>query len=134
MLRMQTAVLRPARDDHVRAKIARLRRGGAPRVLDLFAGCGGLSLGLQSAGFRILAGLDSDPQASASHAHNFHAGSSRHTVPQDLTDSEVTPGNVFARLGLGPVAEMVDVVVGGPPCQAFARIGRAKLRAITGDF
>ncbi len=41
----------------------------APRVLDLFAGCGGLSLGLQRAGFEILAGLDSDPRAS--HALNL---------------------------------------------------------------
>jgi predicted RNA methylase len=46
----------------VRAKIARLQQGGAPRVLDLFAGCGGLSLGLQRAGFEILAGIDCDPQ------------------------------------------------------------------------
>ena len=33
----------------------------------------------------------------------------------------------------GRPADAVDVVVGGPPCQAFARIGRAKLREIAGD-
>jgi predicted RNA methylase len=63
ILGMQESSLQPARDVHVRAKIARLERGGKPRVLDLFAGCGGLSLGLQRAGFEILAGLDSDPRA-----------------------------------------------------------------------
>jgi DNA (cytosine-5)-methyltransferase 1 len=99
----------------------------------LFCGCGGLSLGLQRAGFAILGGLDSDPQASASHALNFHKGCPRHAIPWDLTDRETTPENVSVRLGLGPPQEAIDVVVGGPPCQAFARIGRAKLREIAGD-
>jgi DNA (cytosine-5)-methyltransferase 1 len=130
---MKAARLRSTEDAQVWSKIARLQQGGAPRVLDLFAGCGGLSLGLQRAGFAILAGLDSDPHASRSHALNFHAGCSRHAMPQDLTDPEATPENVCARLGLGPPSAAVDVVVGGPPCQAFARIGRAKLREIAGD-
>jgi DNA (cytosine-5)-methyltransferase 1 len=133
ILGMKKSSLQLARDVHVRAKIARLERGGRPRVLDLFAGCGGLSLGLQLAGFEILAGLDSDPHAAASHALNFHEGCAAHAMPQDLTDPEVTPASVCMRLGLGAPAEAVDVVVGGPPCQAFARIGRAKLRAIAGD-
>ena len=120
-------------DEPVWAKIARLQQGGVPRALGLFAGCGGLSLGLQRAGFAILAGLDSDPQASASHARNFHADCPRHAMPQDLTDPEVTPESVCARLGLGRPDDSVDVVVGGPPCQEFARIGRAKLREIAGD-
>jgi DNA (cytosine-5)-methyltransferase 1 len=130
---MKAAPLRSTERDAVWTKIARLQQAGMPRVLDLFAGCGGLSLGLQRAGFEILAGLDSDPYASASHALNFHEGSFCHALHQDLTDPEVTPGSVCARLGLDPPDEAVDVVVGGPPCQAFARIGRAKLRAIAGD-
>jgi DNA (cytosine-5)-methyltransferase 1 len=73
------------------AKIARLQRGGLPRILDLFAGCGGLSLGLQRAGFEILAGLDSDPHAAASHALNFHASCPRHAMPQDLIQPRISP-------------------------------------------
>jgi DNA (cytosine-5)-methyltransferase 1 len=110
-----------------------LQRGETPRILDLFAGCGGLSLGLQGAGFTIVAGIDSDSQAARSYALNFRGDCPRHAMARDLTDSEVTPAEVFRRLGLGPVAHGVDIVVGGPPCQAFARIGRAKLRAIAGD-
>jgi hypothetical protein len=37
------------------------------------------------------------------------------------------------RAAIRPPGQAVDVVIGGPPCQAFARIGRAKLRATTGD-
>ena len=131
--RMKAVPLRSTESEPVWAKIARLQRGGVPRVLDLFSGCGGLSLGLQRAGFEILAGLDFDPHAAASHARNFHEGHPEFAIPQDLTDPEVTPESVCTRLGLGTPAEAVDVVVGGPPCQAFARIGRAKLREIAGD-
>ena len=130
---MKPSSRRLARDANIRAKIARLQQGGAPRVLDLFSGCGGLSLGLQRAGFLILGGLDSDPHAARSHALNFHAGCSRHATPQDLTNPGVTPESVCDPLGLGLRLNAVDVVVGGPPCQSFARIGRAKLREIAGD-
>ena len=102
ILRMPAASSRPARDDPVRAKIARMQAGGTPRILDLFSGSGGLSLGLQRAGFVILSGLDSDPHAAASHALNFHGDRPRRAMPQDLTDPEVqtpphTRHSLFAR-------------------------------------
>ena len=61
---MKAAPFRPTENELVCAKIARLRRGAVPRVLDLFSGCGGLSLGLKRAGFAILAGVDSDLRAA----------------------------------------------------------------------
>ena len=109
-------------------KIARIGAGGAPRVLDLFAGCGGLSLGFHSAGFELVGAVEMDPEAAASHGHNFHPGDSRHAVARDITT--LKPEALAAELGLGPVASAVDVLVGGPPCQAFARVGRSKLREI----
>lgn len=114
--------------DAVRRKIARLAVGGAPRVLDLFAGCGGLSLGFQAAGFSIKAAIEFDPEAARSHGANFHGGDPAHSQARDIIATH--PENLAAELDLGPVADAFDVLVGGPPCQAFARVGRPKLREI----
>jgi DNA (cytosine-5)-methyltransferase 1 len=111
-----------------RKKIARIVRGDRPCVLDLFAGCGGLSLGFQRAGFQVTAAVEFEPHAAASHGRNFHGGDARHSKARDIT--KLTPEELAADLGLGPVASAIDVLVGGPPCQAFARVGRSKLREI----
>lgn len=63
-----------------RQKIARLGAGGNPRVLDLFAGCGGLSLGFQAAGFEIAAAIEIDPDAARTHGINFHDGRPEHCM------------------------------------------------------
>jgi len=115
-------------DAIVGAKIERLRRGGAPRVLDLFAGCGGLSLGFQAAGFEIAAAVEFDKDAAASHGRNFHPGDARHAVARDITT--LSPEALCQDLGLGDAGAAVDIIVGGPPCQAFARVGRSKLREV----
>lgn len=112
----------------VLSKIARLRHGGTPRVLDLFAGCGGLSLGFKAAGFDIAAAVEFDPDAAASHGANFHPGDPRHAKARDIT--KLTPEDLVQELELGDVVSAVDIIVGGPPCQAFARVGRSKLREI----
>jgi DNA (cytosine-5)-methyltransferase 1 len=112
----------------VRQKIARLAAGRRPRVLDLFAGCGGLSLGFRAAGFELAAAVEYDPDAAASHGRNFHPGDPRHAMARDIT--ALTPEELASDLDLGPVASAIDVLVGGPPCQAFARVGRSKLREI----
>lgn len=115
--------------DHVvQQKLLRLRAGGRPRILDLFAGCGGLSLGFQAAGFEIAAAVENDPLAAASHGLNFHGGEAKHSVPRDIT--MLKPSQLVRELDLGRTAEAFDVIIGGPPCQAFARVGRSKLREI----
>jgi DNA (cytosine-5)-methyltransferase 1 len=112
----------------VRQKIARLTAGGCPRVLDLFAGCGGLSLGFHAASFELAAAVEIDPAAAASHGRNFHGGDAQHSKARDIT--ALTPEALAGDLDLGPVGSAIDVLVGGPPCQAFARVGRSKLREI----
>lgn len=113
-------------------KLERIQAGHSIRSMDLFSGCGGISLGFLSAGFEIVASVEIDPHAAASHGLNFgnkYRGGDRpaHHVARDVTT--VDPQNIFSELSLmGSVDDQIDVIVGGPPCQAFARVGRAKLR------
>ena len=116
----------------VSTKIERLRAGHRPRVLDLFAGCGGISLGFQRAGFEITGAVENDPEAAATHARAFHADSpllAAHAEARDICATH--PTELVKSLDLGDDASSaIDVIVGGPPCQSFARVGRAKLREV----
>lgn len=116
-----------------RDKIARLEQGHPPRVLDLFSGCGGISLGFTSVGFQLIGALELDPVAARSHAMNFFRGLKQdivehHARPHNITETE--PIKFVNDLGYSTPVMSVDVIVGGPPCQAFARVGRAKLREV----
>lgn len=113
-------------------KLERLSSGQPLRVLDLFSGCGGLSLGFHRAGFKIVGGIENDPGAVRTHGLNFfshHPPDGPHFQPVDITIT--TPENYLRQvLEADRPDNLVDLVIGGPPCQAFARIGRAKLREI----
>ena len=103
--------------DPVGDKIRRLSQSETPRVLDMFAGCGGLSLGLSAAGFRIEAAMEIDKLAARSHARNFyrHADASLvklHAKARDITMIE--PDELVKELGLGAPEMAFDVIVGGP--------------------
>lgn len=115
-------------NDIILRKLERLQTSAKPRVLDLFAGCGGLSLGFEAAGFEIRGAVEFDSEAAKSHGINFHNGAEEHSTPIDIT--KTSPAELCSQLGLGTVSDAFDVVVGGPPCQAFARVGRSKLREI----
>ena len=116
----------------IKKKVRRLSGGNPPRFMDLFGGCGGITLGFATAGFELVGSIESDASAAETHGTNFAAisqGKHReaHLKARDITIE--TPASVFRALGIeGAVDEQVDVLVGGPPCQAFARVGRAKLR------
>jgi DNA (cytosine-5)-methyltransferase 1 len=116
----------------IQEKMARLRSGESPRYMDLFSGCGGISLGFVTAGFQPVASVEVDAKAAASHGANFARFSvgtnhTAHFKARDITQE--SPASIFKDIGIaGPVDRQIDVLVGGPPCQAFARVGRAKLR------
>jgi DNA (cytosine-5)-methyltransferase 1 len=117
-----------------RVKIDRLRAGDAPRVLELCSGCGGLSLGLKRVGFQLTAHVEKDEEAARSYALNFSAGSPGSSKWAATRDMEAVSASELVRdLSLDtPTPESFDIVAAGLPCQAFARIGRSKLRAVAG--
>jgi DNA (cytosine-5)-methyltransferase 1 len=121
-------------DALVQLKHERMLAGNAPRTLDLFSGCGGLSLGFDAAGFKTIGAVEFDPAAARSHALNFlsdqpHDRFEAHATAKDIT--KIEPGELLRTFGMaGKIDQHVDVIVGGPPCQAFARVGRAKLREV----
>ncbi len=119
-------------DPALARKLDRLAMGEKPRVLDLFAGAGGISLGFHRAGFQIDGALEIEPLPALTHALNFHGDNADltdlHARPRDMT--RVEPDQLATELRLGAVEDAIDVLVGGPPCQAYARVGRAKLREV----
>jgi DNA (cytosine-5)-methyltransferase 1 len=82
------------------------------RLVDLFSGAGGLSEGFRMAGFSVAAATDLDPDACATYRLNFPEAVS---VTGDLRDADVRLQVIEATAG-------ADVVVGGPPCQAFSQM------------
>jgi DNA (cytosine-5)-methyltransferase 1 len=92
----------------------------APTCIDLFAGCGGFTLGMERAGFRVLAALDWDKSAVETLSANL--ASTRNEL--SLTADRVIRADIrsFAPSRLARLigARTVDLIVGGPPCQGFS--------------
>lgn len=78
-----------------------------PKVIDLFAGAGGLSLGFEMAGFNVVWANDSNRYACETYEANFGKGS--------ITCADISTVKEF------PPAE---VVIGGYPCQGFSLAGK----------
>jgi len=104
------------------------------KVIDLFSGCGGMSLGFQRAGFDILGGVEFDAEAADTYARNLFRSADQDTIAKHTRALDINhyhPIDFACEfLNTRDLKDKVDVIIGGPPCQAFARIGRAKLRAI----
>lgn len=82
-------------------------KDGAPLVVDLFAGCGGLALGFEAQGFATL-GFEKDSDCCATYEHNLEG----HCEQVTLTPETPLPP--------------ARVVIGGPPCQPFSVGGNQK--------
>ena len=100
-------------------------------VIDLFCGAGGFSLGFQAAGCEILGAADIDETAARTYAENLRR-LQPDAPPVTLSGDE---GNVEDQLDLERLAArgQPDILIGGPPCQGFSRVGRAKLDSLTDE-
>lgn len=98
------------------------------KLIDLFAGCGGMSLGFQNAGFSVIAAYDNWQPAINIYSLNFnHPINKKDLFNEDITDElkQINP----------------DIIIGGPPCQDFSIAGkrnfegnRANLTLIYGNI
>ncbi|MEG3438551.1 DNA cytosine methyltransferase [Pannus brasiliensis CCIBt3594] len=92
------------------------------KVVDLFSGCGGFSLGLQNAGFNVVAGFDNWEAAIEVYQKNF-------SHPVFAVDLEKLPGDYDCIREFQP-----SIIVGGPPCQDFSSAGKRDESLGRGDL
>lgn len=98
------------------------------RLIDLFCGCGGMSLGFQNAGFEVVAGFDNWMPAINVYKRNF-------THPVYCCDiASIEAQKIISDLH-------ADIIIGGPPCQDFSTaglmdegIGRAQLSVVFSEI
>jgi DNA (cytosine-5)-methyltransferase 1 len=91
------------------------------RTIDLFSGCGGLSLGFQNAGFKVVAAFDNWKQAIDIYKENFD-----HPIfDTDLLD--ISDYSVFSKFN-------PKMIIGGPPCQDFSSAGKRDENNGRGDL
>lgn len=94
-----------------------------PLAIDLFSGCGGMSLGVEAAGFDVVAAVEIDPIHALVHELNFPYGVTFCRDIRQLQWSEIKAG-IQAR---GYAASEIDLLTGGPPCQGFSVMGKRQL-------
>ena len=88
-----------------------------PTFIDMFCGCGGITAGLQDAGFELLFGIDRDIPSLKTYEHNFGSGKA---ASIDLFNKNYLK-EIEKRVH--QTGRSLDVVVAGPPCQGFSLTG-----------
>lgn len=99
----------------------------AGTYIDLFCGCGGLSLGLGNAGWEGVFAVEKDAMAFQTFKHNLIDGKYGHfSWPAWLPIKETTIQQLLKnhKQQLCDLRDKVDLIAGGPPCQGFSLAGR----------
>ena len=93
--------------------------------IDLFAGCGGLSEGFYMEDFEALAHVEIDSVACKTLKTRMdYYGYSNSAAA--VLESDITSDDMIQRIEEAVSGKDVDIIIGGPPCQSFSSLGRAK--------
>lgn len=99
-----------------------------PTYIDLFAGCGGLSLGLHNAGWKGLFAIEKSPDAFQTLEYNLLKNRNHFNWPSWLPKQNHDINKILHdhKDQLINLRDQVDMVTGGPPCQGFSHAGLRK--------
>ena len=86
------------------------------QIIDLFAGVGGLSLGFEQAGFKVVLANEYDPSIANAYIRNRK---NANMIIADITSLDID--TTFSQY-----RNKIDVIIGGPPCQGFSQKGQRK--------
>lgn len=94
--------------------------------IDLFAGCGGLTEGFYQQNYHALLHLEFDQTACLTLKERMnHYGYSKEEIENAVLCKDITSGDILDDISKR-VKDKVDIIIGGPPCQAFSTAGRAQ--------
>ncbi len=93
--------------------------------IDLFAGCGGLSEGFYRQGFKALAHVEIDKWACETLRTRMRFFGYK-DVENAVLEHDITSEDIIDRIDNAIKGREVDIVIGGPPCQAYSTAGRVR--------
>lgn len=93
--------------------------------IDLFSGCGGLSEGFYRMGFTALAHVEINHWACETLRKRM-AYYGYKNIKNEVIEKDITSEDILFDIDKAVAGRSVDVVVGGPPCQAYSTAGRVR--------
>ena len=93
--------------------------------IDLFSGCGGLSEGFYRMGFTALAHVEINHWACETLRKRMaYYGYSN--IEREVIEKDITSADILTDIDNAVAGRSVDVIIGGPPCQAYSTAGRVR--------
>ena len=93
--------------------------------IDLFAGCGGLSEGFYRVGFKALAHIEINHWACETlRARMRYYGYKN--IDKEVIEHDITAPDIINKIDEAVAGRTVDIIIGGPPCQAYSTAGRVR--------
>ena len=95
--------------------------------IDLFAGCGGLSEGFYRQGFEALAHVEIDHWACETlrERMRFYRYKEK-DINKKVIEADITSSEIISQIDSAIESSSVDIIIGGPPCQAYSTAGRVR--------